>query len=85
MHEPLIIGLTLRFVSFDPWELRNHPSLLDLGREVRRLWDLPVQHVGAVLRQLFQLPELLESVSSGLVRDLLHAPPSGQVLSLCAD
>jgi hypothetical protein len=44
MHDPLIIGLTLHFVSSNPCELRHHHALLDLGREVHHLWDLPLQN-----------------------------------------
>jgi len=77
MHEPLILGLTLRFVSFAPWELRNHHALLDLGREVRRLWDLPNADVGFVLRKLLQLSGDLESLQPSVVRDVLQPAPFG--------
>jgi hypothetical protein len=32
MHEPLVIGLTLRFAACPPFQLRHHPSVLELGR-----------------------------------------------------
>jgi hypothetical protein len=34
----------LHFVSSNPCELRHHHALLDLGREVHHLWDLPLQN-----------------------------------------
>jgi hypothetical protein len=37
MHEPIIVGLTLHFITFPPWELKNDKHILDLGREVSRL------------------------------------------------
>lgn len=62
MHEPLIVGLTLRFISCPPWELRCHSALLAMGREVQRLWVAPGSDVRPLLRQLLQLPGLLEGM-----------------------
>jgi hypothetical protein len=60
MHEPLILGLTLRFISSFPWELKHDSRLLDLGREVSRVWRLPNGNAGHLLCQLLQLPDALD-------------------------
>jgi hypothetical protein len=41
MHEPLLLGLTLRFTSCSPWQLRLSQPILDLERELRSVWCNP--------------------------------------------
>jgi hypothetical protein len=61
-HEPLILGLTLRFSACPPWQLRNSPSILDLGRQVQELWvNVPGDERG-LLRQLCHLPVTMEGL-----------------------
>lgn len=62
MHEPIIVGLTLHFITFPPWELKNDKHILDLGREVSRLWHLMDGNAGIFLRKLLELPAMLESM-----------------------
>jgi hypothetical protein len=85
MHEPLLLGLTLPLLPFPPWQLRQTPRVLELGREVRRLWHLPGQDGGHILRELCQLAPSLASLSASMVWDLLHPTPSGQIFPLQAD
>jgi hypothetical protein len=59
MHEPLLIGLTLRFSSFYPWQLRQSDSLLDMARQLREVWKDPSTDERVILRQLCALPGLL--------------------------
>jgi len=75
LHEPLILGLTLRFFSHPPWTLRNSPKVLAMGRQVRGMWGVSEGHGGPLLRQLCQLPALLDSMQPGLVWEVLHPPP----------
>jgi hypothetical protein len=58
-HEPLLIGLTLRFSSFYPWQLRQSDSLLDMARQLREVWKDPSTDERVILRQLCALPGLL--------------------------
>ena len=76
MHEPLLIGLTLPFLSFCPWELRNTKHLLDLGREVCRMWRLPEGDVRPLLRQLLHSSTYLESLPADVVRAMLSPAPT---------
>jgi hypothetical protein len=60
MHEPLLIALTLRFATVFPWQLRQSPPILALGREVQDLWRNSSQHDRPILCQLCRLPATLE-------------------------
>jgi hypothetical protein len=77
MHEPLILAFVLPFVSFFPWELRSTIPVLDLGRQVQRLWKDTQGDVGPLLWELCNLPVVMEGMSSSVVRDLLHPPRNG--------
>jgi hypothetical protein len=77
MHKPLIIGLTLRFIRHPPWQLRNSTAVLDLGREVHNMWKTPTGDVRPLLRQLCDLPPMLDSMPERLVRGMLHPTPLG--------
>ncbi len=37
-HEPLIVGLTLRFSPFRPWQVKQAGGVLDLERKLREVW-----------------------------------------------
>jgi hypothetical protein len=62
MHEPLLLGLTLRFAVVPPWQLRLFPGLLDLGRQVRGVWFNEKGDERPLLQQLCHLPASLESM-----------------------
>jgi hypothetical protein len=62
-HEPLILGLTLRFIHCSPWQLRGTPTILDLGRTVHRLWKAQDSNVRRILCKLCQLPDVLDGLS----------------------
>ncbi len=38
MYEPLTLAFVYPFVSFRPWQLRGSPQLLELGRQLSRVW-----------------------------------------------
>jgi len=63
MHEPLVIGLTLRFIASPPFSLRQHPTLLDLGRTLHGMWPYMSRDERGVLRQLCDTPATLGAVS----------------------
>lgn len=62
MHEPFHLGLTLNFIVHDPWELRNHDTLLDLGREVHHVWGVLHSDSWPLLHELLQLLVVLEAM-----------------------
>ena len=61
-HEPLLIRLTLCFVSCPPWQLRQSHSILEVGRQLQGVWAAEKGSERALLRELLQLPETLESL-----------------------
>jgi hypothetical protein len=63
LHTPLIVGLTLPFLPFSPWQLGGSDALLELGQEVHCVWKGEEGDVGAVLGQLWYLPTSLANVS----------------------
>jgi len=71
MHEPLLLGLILRFSSCPPWQLRQTPPILALGREVQALWHNKVGDGRRLLRKLCHLPTSLEGLCGGVVWSLL--------------
>jgi len=77
MHRPLILGLTLCFVSVYPWQLKYSNQLLELEGSMRSFWRSPLQEKWPLLRQLCELPRELDAVYSSLVWYLLYNPPSG--------
>jgi len=62
MHEPLLVGLILRFIIHPPWQLRRHPRVLEVGRQLRSVWQGEEGLEGSILRQLCELPRVLESM-----------------------
>jgi hypothetical protein len=85
MHEPVIIGLTLRFIHHSPWQLRNTGKVLDMGREVSRLWKGAQVDAGPVLRKLCILPDVLDPLPGGVVWNMLRSPPPGSLLQVSAE
>jgi len=61
-HEPLLIGLTLRFVARAPWQLRQSPTILALGGALQGVWEEEGGDERVVLRQLSRLPDTLDAL-----------------------
>jgi hypothetical protein len=40
-HEPLILGLTLRFSPCSPWQVKRCPQFLALAGELHGMWSRP--------------------------------------------
>jgi hypothetical protein len=53
MHEPLVDGLILPFLSVSPWIRRNTTSVLDVESKLRSMWASPQGDAGSLLRQLW--------------------------------
>lgn len=62
MHEPLIIGLTLHFISFFPWQLKGTSPLLDLERTLQQVWKDPVSDEQLTLHKFCYLTDVLETL-----------------------
>jgi len=57
-----LVGLILCFSACPPWQLRSHPHVLALVRELQSLWPRLQANERPVLRQLCVLPGVLESM-----------------------
>jgi hypothetical protein len=62
MHEPLLLGLTLRFTSCAPWQLRQSTPILEMERTLHEVWRVPDQDERPLLHKLCDLPRLLEAL-----------------------
>jgi len=54
--EPLIIGLTLRFSTSSPWQVKCSGCLLGLAGKLRSVWTTPEGTERAILRELCLSP-----------------------------
>jgi hypothetical protein len=83
MHEPLLLGLTLRFISCPPWTLHRHSTLLDLVCELRSLWPQSCRDERHILRQLCNTPATLERMLLCVAWQMLHPASPGSFFPLC--
>lgn len=67
-HEPLIVGLTLRFSHSRPWQVKQSDRILGMDRELRAMWKDPGHDDRDFLRQLCSLPRVLDTVPDEVVR-----------------
>ena len=72
MHEPLILALFFPRLQHRPWQLRQSPSIMELGDRLQRMWRLGDYSQGPILRKLWQQARTLESMQAGLVFKVLH-------------
>lgn len=61
-HEPLLVGLTLRFSRNRPWQARTHPGFLELVRQLCTMWTGPEGSERHILRQLCNTPRRMDGV-----------------------
>jgi hypothetical protein len=61
-HEPLIIGLTLRFSSCSPWQVKRAGGILELEGILRELWKTKDYNERSVLREFCESPRRLEGM-----------------------
>ena len=73
MHEPLTIGIVFPFIRHKPWRLRGTPLLLELERQLRKVWKTQQGTEGPLLRKLWSLPRKLAGLSQKLVWKLLRS------------
>jgi hypothetical protein len=61
-HEPLILGLTLRFSPCSPWQVKRCSQFLALAGELQGMWSRPEDDERDILRKLCLGPEWVGSV-----------------------
>ena len=61
-HEPLILGIVLRFSLQSPWQAKQSPLLLELDRSLQGMRKSEVRNEWSILCQLCQLPGVLDSL-----------------------
>ena len=79
MFEPLWIGILLPFVKHRPWCLKRTPLLLEIGRDLRNMFESGEGHEGNILRKLTLLPRRVDALPFHLARGVLHLPGSGSM------
>ena len=73
MHEPLIVGIYLPFLSFSPWQWKGQPALLGLDRELRKVWKEDQRAGGRLLRKFWSEQKRVPSMSPKLASTLLSS------------
>ena len=71
-HEPLIVALCFPYLIHKPWMLRNTPPVHGLVRVLRRMWENSEESGLFTLREFCLFARTLESMSSGMVWQMLH-------------
>ena len=72
MCEPLTIAFVFPFLSHRPWELRRAPKLMELERSLRAVWESNCESERSLLRELWDLPRRLASLSESMACGLLY-------------
>jgi len=67
-HEPLVVGLTLRFSASSPWQVKGATDVLALERTLREVWRDPDRDERIVLHEFCLSPERMDGLLSGVVR-----------------
>jgi hypothetical protein len=79
MFEPLTIAFVFPFLRHRPWQLRGSIYLLDLGRQLSRLWRDNKSGEGPILRELWGVSRRLSSMPEELARKVLYSQPIHEV------
>jgi hypothetical protein len=61
-HEPLIIGLTLRFALCSPWQVKRGTGILELEGSLREVWKTKDGHERTLLREFCLRPQRMEGM-----------------------
>ena len=78
-HEPLIVIVCFPYLRHKPWLLRHTPPILGMERLLRKLWQNDSESGVLVLRKLCLFTRTLETMSSGLVWQMLHSGYKNQL------
>ena len=71
-HEPLIVAVCFPYLRHKPWQLRNSNLIHGVVRILRSLWEDPEESGVSVMRELCILARTMESMSPGMVRQMLQ-------------
>ena len=63
MYKPLWVGIVLPFVHCRPWSLKQAPLLVEMGREVRGVFETGEGDARNILRKLLQLLKWIAPLS----------------------
>jgi hypothetical protein len=79
MFEPLIIGITVHFISKPPWQLQGTPKMFNLGRLMSEVWTHEKVDPGDLLRKFLLEYERLLTMPADVVRRMLYFEPQHPV------
>jgi hypothetical protein len=79
MYEPLWVGTVLPFAHCRPWSLKRAPLLLEMERDVCRVFETSEGDAGNILRKLLHLPKRLSPLLQCVACSVLHIPWGDQV------
>jgi hypothetical protein len=79
MFEPLWVGIVLPFAHCRPWSLKRAPLLVEMERDLRRVFETGEGDAGNILRKLLHLPRRLAPLSQRVACGVLHLPWGDQV------
>jgi hypothetical protein len=79
MFEPLWVGIVLPFAHCRPWSLKRAPLLVEMERDLRRVFETGEGDAGNILRKLLHLPKRLAPLSQRVACGVLHLPWGDQV------
>ena len=81
MFEPLLIAIFFPFINSRPWQLKGSPAILELGRKVQQMFKGNIGTKGYILREFWNLPRRLQTMSDELVPRVLRLPGKAGVSS----
>jgi hypothetical protein len=85
MHEPLIVGFSLPFLRFEPWEWKRVPFMVGLARTLSGLHKTDYIRAGDILRKFWRARTRATSLPESVVREVLHAPSWNRFLGLSGE
>jgi hypothetical protein len=82
MHEALIVGLSLPFVRYSPWEWRRVPFLVGMARTLSGVHKNDHELGRDISRKFWRARARTTSLPEGVVREMLDAPTCNNFLGL---
>ena len=79
MHESLFVGITFPYLSHRPWTVRGTPLLVELGRQLRRLWATSERDAGDCVRELLRTAKRLPTMSQPVASRVLSLSGEGDI------
>jgi hypothetical protein len=79
MHKPLFIGISLSFLTRNPWSLQETPLLVDLERQLCHVLSSCEEDGGNILCKLLQTLRQVACVSENVAHWMLQMPGPREV------